>query len=102
VNGLAEAGILVSGKGKVRLLKPAELDPAWDPETDGRLTTWEMVHHLVRVLEAGGEGAASELVKKLGEKAEAARELCYRLYTSASGKSAPRKPFPTTHWFRAA
>ena len=28
----------------------------------------------------GGEGAAAVLVAKLGDKAETARELCYRLY----------------------
>jgi len=50
------------------------------------LTAWEVVHHLIRVLEAGGEGAASELVKKLGGRAEAARELAYRLYTICERK----------------
>jgi putative DNA methylase len=63
------------------LLKPAELPADWDPATDVRLTAWEMVHHLVRVLEAGGEAAAAELVSRLGAKAEIARELAYRLYT---------------------
>ena len=86
VNGLAEAGILFSGKGKVRLLKPAELPADWDPATDNRLTVWEMVHHLVRVLEAGGESAAAALVAKLGSQAEVARELCYRLYTVCERK----------------
>lgn len=86
VSGLAEAGILFSGKGKVRLLKPAELPTNWDPTTDNRLTVWEMVHHLVRVLEAGGESAAAALVAKLGSQAEIARELCYRLYTICERK----------------
>jgi len=86
VSGLAEAGILFSGKGKVRLLKPAELPADWDPTTDTRLTVWEMVHHLVRVLEAGGESAAAALVAKLGSQAEIARELCYRLYTLCERK----------------
>ena len=86
VGGLAEAGILFSGKGKVRLLKPAELPADWDPTTDNRLTVWEMVHHLVRVLEAGGESAAAALVAKLGSQAEIARELCYRLYTLCERK----------------
>lgn len=86
VSGLAEAGILFSGKGKVRLLKPAELPTKWDPTTDSRLTVWEMVHHLVRVLEAGGESAAAALVAKLGSQAEIARELCYRLYTICERK----------------
>jgi len=86
VSGLAEAGILFSGKGKVRLLKPAELPADWDPTTDSRLTVWEMVHHLVRVLEAGGESAAATLVAKLGSQAEIARELCYRLFTICERK----------------
>lgn len=86
VSGLVEAGIIVSGKGKVRLLKPAELPEDWDPQDDQRLTVWEMVHHLVRVLEAGGESAAAALVAKLGAQAEIARELCYRLYTLCERK----------------
>ena len=86
VNGLVEAGIIVSKAGKVRLLKPAELPGDWDPITDARLTVWEMVHQLVRVLEAGGESAASVLVAKLGSQAETARELCYRLYTLCERK----------------
>jgi len=45
-----------------------------------------MVHHMVRVLEAGGERAAAEVAARLGAKAEAARELCYRLYTLCERK----------------
>ncbi|MDS4022480.1 MAG: DUF1156 domain-containing protein [Candidatus Competibacter sp.] len=86
VEGLVEAGIVVSKAGKVRLLKPAELPATWDPATDTRLTVWEMVHHLIRVLEAGGEIAAAALVAKLGGQAETARELCYRLYTICERK----------------
>jgi len=81
VDGLVQAGVLKAGRGKVRLLTPAELPATWDPATDVRLTAWEVVHHLIRVLGAGGEAAAAELVAKLGTKAEVARELCYRLYT---------------------
>ena len=84
--GLVEAGILVSKAGKVRLLKPSELPADWDPTTDTRLTVWEMVHHLIRVLEASGEGAAAFIVSKLGSQAETARELCYRLYTLCERK----------------
>ncbi len=86
MDGLVEAGIIFSGKGKVRLVKPAELPSDWDPSTDTRLTVWEMVHQLVRVLEAGGESAAASLVAKLGSQAEIARELCYRLYTVCERK----------------
>lgn len=86
VAGLMEAGILDSKRGKVRLLKPEELPADWNPETDTRLTNWETVHHLIRVLSSGGENAASELVAKLGTKAETARELAYRLYALCERK----------------
>ena len=86
VNGLVEAGIIVSKAGKVRLLKPAELPSDWDPTTDARLTVWEMVHQLIRVLEGGGESVAATMVAKLGSQAETARELCYRLYTLCERK----------------
>ena len=81
VAGLVEAGIIASKGGTVRLLKPDQLPESWDPTTDTRLTAWEMVHHLVRVLEADGEAATAEIASRLGASAEAARELCYRLYT---------------------
>ena len=86
VSGLVEAGIVVSSHGKVRLLKPGELPKDWDPLTDPRLTAWETVHHLIRVLESGGESAAAVLVAKLGAQADVARELCYRLYTLCERK----------------
>ena len=89
VNGLVQAGILNSARGKVRLLKSEELPAAWDPSTDARLTNWETVHHLIRVLASGGEPAAAELVTKLGAKAEPARELAYRLYTLCERKKRP-------------
>jgi len=86
VAGMVEAHIVASKGGKVRLLRPDELPADWNPETDPRLTAWESVHQLVRVLEAGGENAAAELVAKLGSEAEIARELAYRLYTLCERK----------------
>jgi putative DNA methylase len=86
VSGMVEAGILESKAGKVRMLRPAELPADWDPNQDERLTVWEIVHHLIRVLESGGETSAAELVAKLGSKADTARELAYRLYVSCERK----------------
>jgi putative DNA methylase len=91
VQGLKDAGLLdkKSPGGKVRLLKPSELPSDWDPVADKRLTDWEVVHHLIRVLEdneTGSEAAAAELVAKLGARAETARELCYRLYALCERK----------------
>lgn len=85
IAGLAEARMLESKRGKVRLLRPEELPDDWSPAGDGSLCAWEVVHHLVRTL-ATGEAAAAALVQKLGSKAEIARELAYRLYNTANNK----------------
>jgi putative DNA methylase len=86
VAGMVEAGIVYSSRGKVRLLKPAELLEDWNPATDKRLSVWKITHHMIRVLESGGESAAAELVAELGSQAEVARELAYRLYTLCERK----------------
>ena len=56
------------------------------PATDPRLNHWEVVHHLVRALDQGGEAGAAAIVRKLGHRAEVARELAYRLYTLCERK----------------
>ncbi len=86
VDGMVTAGIIESAAGKVRLLRPAELPDDWDPETDTRLTVWEMVHHLVRQHDQAGETGAAELLAKLSA-AESARELAYRLYRICERKN---------------
>ncbi|MGC8875391.1 MAG: DUF1156 domain-containing protein, partial [Chloroflexia bacterium] len=89
VAGLVEGGIVVSRGGKVRLLRPEELPEEWDPGKDRRLSVWEATHHLVRVFwcQQKGERAAADLVRKLGGRAEIARELAYRLYTLCERKN---------------
>ena len=86
VAGMVEAGILASQAGNVRLLRPKDLSDNWDPAVDARLTAWEAVHHLIRVLETCGETGAAELLAPLGGMGEVARELCYRLYTLCERK----------------
>ncbi len=86
VAGLVDGGVVKSSRGKVRLLRATELPGDWDPATDRRLSAWEVVHHLIRALETGGELGAAALVAKLGAKAEVARELAYRLYTLCERK----------------
>jgi putative DNA methylase len=86
VDGVRDAGILESGAGKVRLYRPSELDAAWDPATDARLTIWEIVHQMIRLLAAEGEGSTAKVLSKVGALAEDARSLCYRLYTICEQK----------------
>jgi putative DNA methylase len=85
VSGMVTGGLLASRAGKVRLLRPEELPADWNPATDTRLTVWEMVHHLVRTLDQG-EAAAAGLLARLGDQADTARELAYRLYTVCERK----------------
>jgi putative DNA methylase len=89
VAGMVEAGIIAARAGRARLLKPSELPADWDPATDPRLTAWEVVHHLTRALDSGEETAAAVLARLRAvnpAKADAARELAYRLYTLCERK----------------
>lgn len=80
--GLVEAGVIISARGKVRLLKRDELPSGWNPATDARRTVWEATHHLIRALEEEGERPAATLLAQLGDDAERARDLAYRLFTT--------------------
>ena len=92
VDGVADAGILYSIAGKVRLYQRAQLPEDWDPTTDRRLCVWEATQHLIKRLEASGEGAAAELLLQLknisghGDLAANCRALAYRLYNHCEKK----------------
>jgi putative DNA methylase len=86
ISHLAEAGILHSRAGKVRLLRREELPEDWDPSTISRLTVWEVTQHLIRRLDQKGEKETANLKAKIGGMAEIARDLAYRLYTLCERK----------------
>ncbi|MCT7967444.1 DUF1156 domain-containing protein [Laspinema sp. D1] len=86
IQGLEQAGILTAKAGKVRLLKRSELQPNWNPEQDNRVPHWEITQHLIRALDQTGEIGAAELLAKLGNGGEIARDLAYRLYNLCDRK----------------
>jgi putative DNA methylase len=86
ISHLAEAGLLHSRAGKVRLLRREELPENWDPSTIDRLTVWEVTQHLIRRLDQKGEKETANLKAKIGGMAEIARDLAYRLYTLCERK----------------
>ncbi len=86
VRGLREAGIISAGGGKVQLIPREQLPDDWSPAEDTRLTVWEIAHHLIRVLDAKGDQDAASLLKAVGARAEAARDLAYRLYSICERK----------------
>ena len=90
VDGPVPAGIVAAGAGTVRLLGRGELPPGWDPA--GRPTVWEVAQQLIRALGTGGAAAAGELLRQVdGGRAQAARELAYRLYMLCERRKWPKE-----------
>jgi putative DNA methylase len=87
VDSVKHAGIVESSAGKVRILSRGELQDDWTPEDDGHLTVWECLQHLVKAHEASGVGpAAAALLKRIGARAEAVKDLAYCLYDISANK----------------
>jgi Adenine-specific DNA methylase containing a Zn-ribbon len=86
VEGVKEAGVIESGAGKVRLFKPADYAPDWDPREDNRTPAWEALHQLVRALGEGGESAAGALLARMPERGPDIRRLATWLYTLCERK----------------
>ena len=87
VESAKHAGIVESSAGKVRILMRDDLDPDWEPDTDSHHTVWECLQHLVRQHEQDGisDGTAL-LLKKIGDKADAVKDLAYCLYDISANK----------------
>jgi putative DNA methylase len=81
VDGVRDAGVIQSGGGRVRLLKWSEYPTEWDPRSDTRTPVWEGLHQLIRTLRSTGDEQAGPLLAAMGSKADAIRQLAYRLYT---------------------
>lgn len=81
VDGVKQAGVLYAAGGVVRLLKWTDYQADWDPTTDARLPVWEGLHQLIRVFKSEGESGAGAVLAAVQAKAEATRQLSYRLYT---------------------
>lgn len=87
VESVKHAGIVESQAGKVRVLRRDELDDKWEPGNDQHLTIWECLQHLVRLHEKDGiSHATAVLLKKIGDKAEAVKDLAYILYDISANK----------------
>ncbi|MDZ7832101.1 MAG: DUF1156 domain-containing protein [Desulfobacterales bacterium] len=87
VDGVAAAGVVESGQGKVQLLSFADYPSDWDPQKDRRNPVWESTHHLIRALRSGGEAAAGKLLAQMRERTEPIRQLAYRLFTLCERKN---------------
>jgi putative DNA methylase len=73
VGGVRATGIVESGGGKVRLKRREEMGGGADD------TVWSSTQQLIHQLMDGSEGDAAEVLASLGHRAEAAKDLAYRL-----------------------
>jgi putative DNA methylase len=86
VRGVADSGVATQGEGIVQLVAPADLPANWNPVMDDRISVWEVMCHLARLLsvEDGGlEPAATLMAAAAGRpdvEVEAVQRLAYRLY----------------------
>ncbi len=91
IDGLRRGGVLRSGGGKVALLAPGELPDGYDPAKDDRISLWEVVLHLARVLddERGGLDSAGRILQRAearGIDGSAAHQLSYLLHQISEKK----------------
>ena len=89
VEALARDGLLTSTAGKVTLLKPAEYPADYDVLRDEHTSSWEALHHAIRLLETEGVGAAAAFLAAASTRPDGAveadmvKELAYLLYSIA-------------------
>ncbi|KMJ47867.1 DUF1156 domain-containing protein [Rhodococcoides fascians] len=86
VRGVADSGVVTQGEGIVQLVGPKDLSAGWNPLTDHRISAWEVMCHVGRVLSAedGGVEPAATLMSAARTRTEidieAVQRLAYRLY----------------------
>jgi len=86
VDGVKQAGVAEAGGGSVRLLRWKEYAADWDPSSDVRTPVWEALHQLIRAYNTKGDTGAAKVLAQTASKAEAMRQLAYRLYTLCERK----------------
>ena len=80
VEGVRETGVLFETGGVVRLLKWADYQGD-DLPSGERVPVWDLLHRLIMRLRQDGERPAAALLGAALDKADATRQLAYRLYT---------------------
>jgi putative DNA methylase len=89
VDTMARDGVLSSGGGKVTLIKAADLSANYDILADQHVGAWEALHHVIRVLDADGVGAAGTLLAQATSRPDGSvdvdlvKELAFLLFRIA-------------------
>jgi len=89
VETLVRDGILTSAAGKVTLLSPAKMPEGYDVVADDRVGAWEVLHHLIALLERDGLPVAGAFLASAQERPDGAidvelvKELAFLLFSIA-------------------
>lgn len=88
LDSLERSGILTKGGGKLALIAPSAMPADYDPATDASISEWEVVMHLVRVMEADGIPGAARLLARIPASIDAdlCRELASLLFKLAEDR----------------
>ena len=86
VESLINAGLLESGKGKVRLVRWSEMNNQ-DLTKPTEFSVWFSMQLLIKTLQEDGETGVCKLIKQIGDgQSEAGKELAYLLYSICDKK----------------
>jgi putative DNA methylase len=89
VEAVARNGILTSTAGKVTLLTPALMPEDYDVLADDHVGAWEVLHHVIRLMERDGIPAAGSLLASAQNRPDGAidlelvKELAFLLFSIA-------------------
>lgn len=81
--------ILISRAGKVALIKPGDTPAGYDALTDDHTSTWESLHHTIRILESDGVPGAGAFLAITQSREDGAvdpdlvKELAFLLFSIA-------------------
>ncbi len=89
VETMEREGILTKVAGKVTLRAPGQMPEAYDVLVDDRVGTWEVLHHLIAVVDREGLPAAGAFLARAQERpddaidVELVKELAFLLFSIA-------------------
>lgn len=89
VESMAQSGVLTSAAGKVTLIAPKDLPEDYSPELDDSISAWEVLQHMIRLLDTEGIAAAGDILNRSGERTDdpvdvdLVKELAFLLFPLA-------------------
>ena len=89
VETMVRDGILTSAAGKVTLLSPSNMPEVYDVVADDRVGAWEVLHHLIAILERDGLPVAGAFLASAQQRSDGAidtelvKELSFLLFSIA-------------------